>query len=74
MSFQRMKNIHYINTNFIPQTFNNYGSVEVPKNTIIAIEAWSSMVETPEGATQLFYEMGFTAYQITNNVIFMFRG
>ena len=66
--------VHYIDTNFVPQILDDYGSFEIPKNTIISIESWSSMVDTPEGAAQLFYGMGFTAYQITNNVTFIFRG
>lgn len=65
--------VHYIDINFTYQVLNDYDSILVPKNTIIAIENWSAIAIASSGATQLFYNTGSTAYLITDNATLSFH-
>lgn len=67
-----MPTYYYTDENFNVKSITiDAGLLVVPKNTIVAISGWSA-TSTASGCTQLFYMMGFAAYQITGNTQFTF--
>lgn len=67
-----MTTYYYTDENFnVKSITTDAGLLVVPKNTIVAISGWSAS-STASGCTQLFYMMGFAAYQITGNTQFTF--
>lgn len=49
------------------------GTITVPVNTIIAITGWNSVSTHSGSASQLFYEMGLSAYQINGDCTLIYR-
>lgn len=67
-----MPTYYYTDENFnVKSITTDAGLLVVPKNTIVAISGWSAS-SAASGCTQLFYMMGFAAYQITGNTQFTF--
>lgn len=58
---------HYTDDSMVLQTFTGRsGSLKVAKNTIVAVSEWSSEYDH-SGCTQIFYNIGLSAFEITGD-------
>ena len=66
---------YFTDTNMMSQSISERnGTITVPKNTIVAITGWTTMSTHSGNCTQLFCEIGQSAYLIRGDCILTYMG